>query len=185
MKKEIWRDIPGYEGLYEVSSYGNIRSTRRKGTSGGIKKATVNQDGYLRVKLCKDGREKKLMVHRLVYEAFFGPMPENTEINHIDENKKNNHIENIEAITHLQNIKHGTGVRRCAAAHHKPVAQYSTDGELIAIYGSRKEATQKTGVRGSGISLAIHGKNKTAGGFIWSRAQNERMADEKSIYESI
>jgi len=170
MKKEMWRSVPGYEGLYEVSSCGRIRSTRRQGAPGGIKKLTENEDGYLRVKLCRDGTEKRFMVHRLVYAAFVGSLPEGTEINHIDEDKKNNRLENIEAITHLQNVKHGTGVRRCAEAHHRPVAQYSINGDLIAVYESRKEATQKTGVAGSGISLVIRGKNRTAGGFIWRRA---------------
>lgn len=168
--KEVWKDVKGYEGLYQVSSEGRVVSNKRPGTSGGMKKLTENQDGYLRVKLCKDSDNRRYMVHRLVYEAFVGPIPDGLEINHIDENKKNNSIQNLEAVSHLENINHGTGAKRCAEAHHKPVRQYTMDGEFVAEYPSRNAATEATGIRGSGISLCAHGKNSHAGGYIWKLA---------------
>lgn len=170
MSKLQWKDVVGYEGLYQVSNTGMVRSARRQGAPGGAITLKENQDGYLRAKLCKSGLDRRFMVHRLVYEAFVGHINDGLEINHIDENKKNNNVENLEAISHLKNIKHGTGVQRCAKAHHKPVRQYTMDGEFVAEYPSRKAATEATGVLGSGISLSAHGQISHSGGYVWRYA---------------
>lgn len=167
MKSEKWKDVPGYEGLYQVSDYGRVKSTKRQGASGGLAALVENEDGYLRVKLCKNGTERKVMVHRLVYETFVGKMPDGTEINHIDENKKNNMVPNLEAVSHIRNIRHGTGLMRCAIAHWKPIRQYTINGDFVAEYPSRAEAAKATGVNGSGISQTANGKQSNAGGFLW------------------
>lgn len=167
---EQWRDVVGYEGLYQVSSLGRVMTTRRKGTQGGLKSLTENADGYYRVKLCKDGKDRRWMVHRIVYEAFIGEIPSDCEINHIDEDKKNNRPENLEAITHINNVRHGTGIERMKKNLCKKVAQYSLDGELIATYASRIEASEVTGVHRCNISWCCQGKSKTAGGYIWRNA---------------
>lgn len=167
---EKWKDVVGYEGLYEVSNKGRIKTTRRKGTQGGFKKFTTNQDGYYRVKLCKDGKGRRTMVHRVVYEAFVGEIPKGLEINHIDENKTNNCVENLEAVTHLENVRHGTGIERMKAGLCKAVLQFTPDGKLVERHNSIKEAFEKTGVHRCNISWCCNGNIKTAVGYIWRKA---------------
>lgn len=115
--KEIWKDIEGYEGCYQVSNLGNVRSLDRiignALRKGKILKELKNKDGYLVVGLHKDGKRKKFFMHRLVAQAFI-PNPDNKkEVNHmnicnlsIDENKKYNAIENLEWTTHDENLIH-------------------------------------------------------------------------------
>ena len=168
MKK--WKPVKGYEGLYDVSADGEVRSTRRQGAPGGLRKLYVNQDGYHMVKLCKDGKERRWMVHRLVYEAFVSVIPDGLEINHIDENKQNNHVSNLEAISHVENVRHGTGIERMRQNHYKRVEQYTLDGELIAVYPSQKAAAEATGINRCNISWCCCGNASMAGGYIWRNA---------------
>lgn len=112
---EIWKDIPGFEGLYEVSSCGLIRK------GGRIKKLHKDHGGYLTVWLSKCSKMKCLKVHRLVALAFI-PNPEGKRtVNHIDGNKQNNHVENLEWATHSENITHAnnTGLRTVTVAQRK------------------------------------------------------------------
>ena len=114
--KEIWKDIKGYEGYYQISSLGRVKSLNR------TKKHSYNSiallkekylkpqsaNGYKFVRLCKGNNVKMKIVHRLVAEAFI-PNPNNyKEINHKDENKSNNNISNLEWCTHKYNINYGT-----------------------------------------------------------------------------
>ena len=110
--EEIWKDIEGYEGLYQVSNLGNVKSLRKRIDKGKchryfdekILKPIETNRGYLRVKLCKNRKIKKTRVHRLVAEAFI-KRPE-LEVNHIDGNKKNNKAENLEWVTQKENKQH-------------------------------------------------------------------------------
>lgn len=88
MEKECWKDVKGYEGLYQVSTLGRVKSLPRNTTHGKILKSIVDKDGYLYVNLYNNGYRKKMKIHRLVAQAFI-PNPQNKpEVNHIDENKK-------------------------------------------------------------------------------------------------
>lgn len=129
--KEIWRFVPGYEGCYEVSSLGRVRSVdrvvlcRRKGgifekrLLGSLKVQTVDNGkhayGRLQVKLCRAGKKKTHLVHRLVANAFLGPCPVGHEVAHFDGNPSNNRLDNIRYATPAENnqdkIRHGTVVR--------------------------------------------------------------------------
>lgn len=112
---ELYRPIKGYEGLYEVSNHGNVRSLSRmtKGRWGSMKtspgrqlKLNKHQLGYLRVDLSKDGKSKHNLAHRLVAEAFI-PNPDNKKaVNHIDGDKENNRVENLEWCTYKENTQH-------------------------------------------------------------------------------
>lgn len=112
---EIWLPVRGYEGLYEVSDKGRVRSLDRKVIystgrevlhRGRILKDTAGKAGYPQVVLTKDKEKKNYSVHRLVAEAFI-PNPENKEqVNHIDRNKENNNISNLEWVTHQENADH-------------------------------------------------------------------------------
>lgn len=112
---EQWQDIPGYEGLYQVSTLGRIKGNR------GIKSLRIDKRGYLTVWLCKDSIQKNYKAHRLVALAFI-PNPENkATVNHIDGNKQNNCVENLEWATHSENINHAnrTGLRTVTDAQRE------------------------------------------------------------------
>lgn len=98
---EIWKPIPNYEKLYEVSNYGNIRNSRKL-----LKFYKINS-GYYALKLTKDGVRTSPLVHRLVALVFCPKLEEQTEVNHIDGNKQNNHATNLEWCTSSQNKQHG------------------------------------------------------------------------------
>lgn len=113
---EEWKDIPGYEGLYQISSFGRVKSmgTSRDGWrfKEKILKLTEEPKGYLKVGLRKNGKLKTVRVHRLVAESFV-PNPECfPEVNHKDENKSNNRVENLEWCTAKYNSRYGTKAKR-------------------------------------------------------------------------
>lgn len=116
---EIWREVVGYEGLYQVSNFGRVKSFCRG--KGKIIKSNVGIGGYLRVVLCKDFDKKNRFVHVLVAKAFI-PNPEGKkQINHRDGNKKNNHVSNLEWMTPKENIRHAldTGLRKSGCEHFR------------------------------------------------------------------
>lgn len=104
---EEWLPVRGYEGLYEVSNLGRIRSYHKWRGRGGIvpqlRKLYPQPKGYLQINLSKDGHQKWLLVHVLVAEAFIGPRPEGLEIDHIDTNKGNARVDNLEYVTRSEN----------------------------------------------------------------------------------
>lgn len=104
--KEKWKKVKGYP--YKVSSYGKVKRTKSgPGTfSGRILKQNINNSGYLYVNLCKDGKIKKFMVHRLVACCFIGQCPKNKEVNHKDGDKLNNKIWNLEYLNAKENTRH-------------------------------------------------------------------------------
>lgn len=103
MMTEVWRPVKGAEGLYEVSSWGRVKSLRM----GRMLSATDNGHGYKIVALgTKNGKKQNRYVHRLVADAFLGGIPEGKEINHIDRDRSNNSLENLEVISHRQNVNH-------------------------------------------------------------------------------
>ena len=104
MSEEIWKDIPGYEGLYKISSNGDVLSLR----SGKLRKPVAQAHGYLSVSLSgKDHKKKRFYIHRLVATAFLGDPPSmNYEINHKDLDKANNTVDNLEWCTRKENMRH-------------------------------------------------------------------------------
>lgn len=164
MKREIWKDIPGYEGLYRVSSLGRVFSVRKNECM-----TFYNHHGYKRLKLYKDGDCRDWAVHRLVAIAFI-PNPNNLPyINHKDLNRANNCVDNLEWCTNWYNQNYS-----CT----KPVAQFTTTGELVAIYLSAVIASKYTGVDDSSIGCIVCGiKGRTAGGFIWKFAKKGVRVD--------
>ena len=143
--EEIWKDIDGYDGEYQVSNLGNVRSLnymRRKETRELSKK---NIKGYPYVILYKNTKIQRKRIHRLVAEAFI-PNPNNLpEVNHKDENKANNRVDNLEWCTHQYNFQYTYNRHpehkqrimkegRKSAIRTKRVIQKNEDGEIICIY---------------------------------------------------
>ena len=165
----IWKEISGYDGLYEVSDTGLVRSLKFGKTR--ILKPRKRRDGYLSVMLCKDSKYKIMFVHRLVASAFI-PNPQNLDtVNHKNEDKHNNNISNLEWMTLADNQNYGTRNKRIAEAHSKQVQQLDKKtGELLATFPSIQEAERQTGIADSNICSCCRGKLKSAGGYRWSYA---------------
>lgn len=183
---EIWKPVKGFEGLYEVSNLGRVRSLDRKVRNRGgfaLKKgkilsdAAVSGHGYRKVGLWKDNMGTNALVHRLVAEAFI-PNPDNLpEVNHKDENPRNNCVENLEWCDGYYNMTYGTLQQRKAdklrgrPIGSQPILQYSKDGELIARYDSALKAAEAINGDNSAICKCANGKVKTSYGFVWKWEQ--------------
>ena len=169
---ETWKNIKGYEGLYQVSSMGRVKSLERKVRHGRtvkerILKPYMDRGGYLLVGLCAGGKRKTLKVHRLVCEAFHDNPDNKLDVNHINENKTDNRACNLEWNTRRENLNHGTRNERSAKALSKPICQYTLDEKIVKTWASLTEVKRQTGFGQSHISEVANGNRKTAYGFIW------------------
>ena len=174
---EIWKDIEGWEGLYQVSNMGRVKSLPRvlmdsKGRRHPVGEKILkphDRKGYDSVTL-QDMRRETYSVHRLVALHFI-PNPDNLPIvNHKDENPKNNRADNLEFCTISYNTRYGTGIQRQVANTTYPVKsveQISIDGHHIAYFDSITEASKATGANKSVIVRCCKGKMATAGGYRW------------------
>lgn len=171
---EIWKPKKDYEGLYEVSNFGRVKSLGN-GNSNNSKERLLKQyttrNGYLHVYLSKNGKRKFFLVHRLVAETFL-PNPNNLpEVNHKDENKENNRVDNLEWCTREYNNNHGTRNQRVAKANtngkcSKKVLQFTLDGEFIREWSSTAECG-RNGYAFSNVAACCRGEHKYVYGYIW------------------
>lgn len=164
---EEWTDIKGYEGLYQISNCGRVKSLPRNGTINAerILKSAINRGGYNTVILVKQGKYRTHFVHRLVAQAFIPNPDELPQINHKDENKLNNKVENLEWCTSKYNVNYGTRNERAS----KPVQCIETG----VIYKSAIEAEKKTGSCSRHIAHVCKGKRKTTNGYHWKYVEKE------------
>ncbi len=188
---EIWKPVVGYEGLYECSNLGNIRSLNYRHTNT-IKNLSLslNKDGYVRVKLWKNCKGKVLAVHRLVAEAFV-PNPNNKpQIDHINTDKTNNTVwlnedgsvnyekTNLRWVTKKENINNPLTIKHLsetkignenAKSIYRAVLQYTKDGKLIKEWASMNSAARELKISRSGICDCCNGRNrcKSYGGYVW------------------
>ena len=176
MKNEEWRDVVGYEGLYQVSDQGRVKSLERKlpHWRGGeriqkerILKPKIDRDGYLQLNLYAGGKRKTLTVHRLVCQAFHENPDNKPQINHINEDKTDNRACNLEWCTCKQNINHGSRNERLGKALEKPIGQYKLDGQLIKVWPSTAIVERQTGFSRGSIWGVANGRHKQAYGYIW------------------
>ena len=182
---EIWKDIQDYEGRYQISSQGQVKSLNRKAnhTSGErivserILKNQRQENSYNNVSLSKDGKMKRFTVHRLVANAFISNPENKPQVNHIDGNKQNNSASNLEWVTSQQNNTHAYKLKlklppnkdKYGEFNHnsKLIVQYSKSGDVIKKYGSTREANRITCISQGDIAACARGKRKSAGGYKW------------------
>lgn len=175
---EVFKDIPGYEGRYQVSNYGRVWSLIR----GREMSYDLGKEGYLRCSLCHYGqRNIPIGVSRLVAITFLDKPNENQiEVNHKDENKQNNHVDNLEWVSKSENINHGTRNKRVAEKLNIKVLQLDLQGNLIKEWDSIGEASKSLGIHRSTISRHCnnHITGTIRGGYIWRYANGEDYEKE-------
>lgn len=184
MNNELWKDIEGYEGLYQVSNLGNVKSLEKKivrssGRNYIAKEKILKKDkcrGYLRVSLIKNKKQIHKLVHRLVAEAFI-PNPKNyNEINHKDENKLNNCVDNLEWCTRKYNSNYGTRCLRISKnrRNKKKINQYDLNGNFIKTWNSAVDIRNYYNAYNTGhITKCCQGIYKQMYGYRWEYA-NEK-----------
>lgn len=158
--KEIWKDIPNYERLYQVSNLGRIKSLYYSKEK--ILTPKIDKDGYLLINLYKNHKSRTFKIHRIVAQVFLSNPNNYTEVNHKDENKKNNKVDNLEFCTHIYNQNYGSKNDWCS----KKVNQYDLNGNYIKTYSSLNKASKELNISNN-IYLCCTGKIKTCGGYIW------------------
>lgn len=192
--EELWKDIPGYEGIYQASTYGRIRSIDRSIKQGnGIRKLygkIISQykgrGGYMRL-LLHNGRPKNHRVHRLIAITFVKNPYNKYDVNHKNGIKTDNRPENLEFVTKSENTRHlfdvlgfkskGGPKKGKDNLRSKPVLQYTIDGKFVARYYCTSEIKNKLAINTSHISSCCLGKRKSSHGFIWRYEVKEEQND--------
>ena len=161
---EIWRDIKNYEGLYQVSNLGRVKSLnyRHTGREQILKPIKYNND-YLRINLWKNNKMKTHTIHRIVAQTFLDNPNNYPCINHIDENKTNNNITNLEWCTHEYNNNYGTRIQRTVESNSIPIYCLETN----KIYKSAKECAKELKLSRENIVNILKGRQKQAKGYTF------------------
>lgn len=175
--KEEWRAVPGYEGLYEVSNMGRVRSLDRwvkghKGTPyfkpGRLLSIVIDHKGYCVVNLRTRNRQ---YVHRLVAVTFLSNPNDLPMVNHKDENRANNKVDNLEWCDNRYNLNYGSVKdkmrRHCLT--RKPVLQIDKEGNVVNEFESLSDAAKCVGVPYQNIAFCCKYSSRTAGGYKWKR----------------
>ena len=174
---EIWKDVKGYEGLYQVSNLGRVKSFRKSTKYGMpeeiILKPSMINSGYHVVSLYSPNKKKKkFQVHRLVAESFLSNKDNLPCVNHKDENKTNNCSSNLEWCTYQYNNNYGTARLRSSDTVSKAVSQFTLEGELIAKYRSVAVASEL--LNHPKYLLSLWCRKGMGGGYKW-RYENESI----------
>lgn len=170
LKNEIWKDIQGYEGLYQISNYGRVKSLFYKQQKiEQIMRYTDNGYGYSRVMLSKNGKTKVFYVHRLVAEAFVPNTENKSQVNHKNGIKTDNRWFMLEWTTPKENTNHARRIGLCDySGLEKQIEQLSLNGEHIKYHKSIHHAERETKIAYQNISKCCRVERKTAGGYKWA-----------------
>jgi len=169
--QEIWKDIPNYQGIYQISNFGNIKSlsfgakNKKITNKPKILKSSPSNCGYYKIQLYKNGKSKMFYIHRLVAEIFI-PNPQNKpQVNHKDGNKSNNHISNLEWCSAKENTNHAllNGLRKQC----KPILQLTKNGNIVKKWDSISICACSLNYKISNISACLCKRSKTAYGYRW------------------
>lgn len=182
---EIFKDIKGYEGIYQVSNIGRVKSLNYNHTGKeNILNPIKNNRGYLQVSLCINGKRKAYKIHRLVCETFLNNPENKKTVNHRNGIKTDNRLDNLEFATHSENHKHAykelcrKGPLFCKFGKYHPkskqVCRYTKSGDYIDEFTCLMEAERITNINNCSISSCCKGKLKSAGGYIW-KYKNEKL----------
>ena len=189
--KEVWKPVIGWEGFYEVSNMGNVKSlgngksNNKNYSKERILKAKKERNGYLFVALYKEGKSKQCYIHRLVGEAFLENPQDLPQINHIDQNKENNIVSNLEFCSAEYNINYGDRTERVAEKltnnpkKSKAIIAIDIVTGLILEFPSAREASRQLKVNRSGIVACLKGRGKTCGGFYWFYASTGHQQEHQ------
>ena len=174
---EVWKDVPGYEGLYWVSNMGNIRSKRV------ILKQQLNTNGYKKVVLWKNNVPKNFLTHRIIATVFV-PNPNNRpEVDHINTIRTDIRASNLRWVNRRENTLNPITNRRMSESarysHSKTIVQYDLKGNIVAKYPSMMEAYRQTGVHYANIRACITGRRQQMGGYVW-KVEGESFVAPKS-----
>lgn len=180
--QEVWKDIQGYEGLYQVSNQGRVRSLDHYASNGHadvlhkgrILKQDTSNCGYFRVLLSNGKTKKKVAVHRLVAENFINNPNNLPFVNHKDENKQNNCVDNLEWCTRSYNVNYGTAIKRKKEKISKKILQYDLEGKLVNEFDSILDVyVYLNKNKNSMITDCCKGRYKQAYGYVWKYKEAE------------
>lgn len=174
----MWLPIYGYEVIYEISDFGEVKSLNYNHTGKEkILAKKLHRSGYDTVMLCKNAEKKNKSIHILVAQAFVDNPQRKPQVNHKDGNKHNNCAENLEWVTASENIKHSFDVLgkqpinkgRLGKSHYaaKPIYQYSLDGTLVKAWDCVSDAAREIGCKPCQILNNVKGRNRTCHGYMW------------------
>lgn len=162
IQSELWMDIDGFEGFYQVSSEGRVKSFQQNTITGRLLKPKTDKDGYKEVCLHKDGHQYMRKVHRLVGIAFIDNPNNLPMINHIDEDKSNNNIDNLEWVTPKENCNHGTAIERMISTKGSRPFRCIETGK---IYTNQHEFAREVNSSQQAVYHVLKGDYKTTMGF--------------------
>lgn len=210
MDNEIWKDIAGYEGYFQISNFGRVKSLERivlwqgkpRKEKEKMKEHYISREGYPCVTLCKERKSRSYFVHRLLAQAFI-PNPDNKPfVDHIDTNKENFSLDNLRWVTAKENANNPKTLQHCRENTYtenslrkrietrkergcksapRMVFQYSKEGDFVSEYESSSEAERQTGINACSIALVCKGKRYSAGGYIWSYDKNSKVIYDKPV----
>lgn len=169
---EIWKDIKGYEGRYQVSNMGNVKSlnynyTGKEKNLRARKPNTYNK--YMAIELCKNNKKEVFFIHRLVAEAFIQNFKNLPVVNHKDGNKTNNKADNLEWCSYSSNVRHAYDTK-LIKLKNRAVSQYGLDGKYIRDWNGVREIQRTLGYSSGALCDCCKGRQKTAYGYIWKYA---------------
>lgn len=160
---EQWKDIQGYEGLYQISNTGKLWSVRKQRL---MKPYMAN--GYYKVDIRNEnGKRKKEYIHRLVAINYLEKPADKNIVNHKDGNRLNNSVDNLEWCDAKYNNNYGTALINKSRAHTKPFYQFDKEGNLIKRWDNFIEASESVGCNKMNIYNCLKGHTKTAAGYVW------------------
>ena len=188
MQKEIWKDIKEYEGLYQISNFGRVKSLKRKVYAGRgrmrwqyekiLSENKTNGNGYKIVSLCKKSQSKNKYIHKLVAETFLNNPNNYKYVNHKDENKENNYVDNLEWCTAQYNITYNNlhiknGLKNRNNKYSKKILQLDNNNKIINVFPSISEASRQLKVSYQAISDCLRGIQQHSAGYKWKYVDEE------------